>query len=400
LLESRETQTSAGGKYLVNGLGEDYTYSVEVKDVPQLMNQLQKHTIPADDMPVAFRFIEENIAVGESLGMRRGVEVRAGEVTEGIDFVLFPPARVYGRVTDASSGRPVARLGIATSAGDTGEDLASGTVGFTWTDDNGAYDLRLPIEEYTQVHVVGLYVSNCDADIAGESEDAKLLNLEPGDEVELNFTVDAPILIPVRTVDEKGVSLAGVPTAVKRSYPGGGTSVRTGADHVSDAEGRVTWFGLPPDSSYVVEAIDTTLDTEEGWRSLGETEHLSGQPGETLPEQVIVCVRRGGIEGIVVDSEGIPVPDREVSCIGITDDGEVERITVSSDQNGAFTELWALPEGRYPQLLVGREIDGGVETTVVENVEIQYDGVAQLGIIQPVQQFQSLEEAAQLLGEE
>jgi len=394
-LQPRVTQTGADGTYLVAGLGADYVYAVTVTDAPQFANPVQFHTVPGDEMPVMFRLIEEKFAAGPGLAMRKSVEVQPGEITDHVDFVLYPTAHVYGRVTDIASGRPIARLGVAATASEA-KDPVSALVGFTWTDGDGLYELRLSTEGHATVSVLGVYVSNGGADMAAGEEN--VLELEPGTEVELNFTVDAPMLIPVRTVDRDGTPLSGVATVLRKTYPDGRTSSWASVHNLSDEQGRFTWFGLGPDSEYVVMAMD--ISTETAWRPLGQTQPITGQPGETVPEVAIVCTRRGGIEGVLTDAEGIPVPDREVSCIGITDDGEIERITVSSDQNGAFTELWALPEGYYSQLLLGHKVDDHVETTVIENVEIQYDGVAQLGVIQPVQQFQSLDEAAANLGAE
>ena len=101
---------------------------------------------------------------------------------------------------------------------------------------------------------------------------ATTVALEPGADKEFDFTVDGPLTIPVRFVDDEGNPVEGVRTMIKNVDSGGqwgGT--------ISGPDGRAVLRGLNPQYTYGIFG--------------GGSEHhqVKGEPGETLPELVVTC---------------------------------------------------------------------------------------------------------------
>ncbi|HIJ66275.1 MAG TPA: carboxypeptidase regulatory-like domain-containing protein, partial [Candidatus Hydrogenedentes bacterium] len=243
--------------------------------------------------------------------------------------------------------------------------------------DDGSYELVLPLEERTTIEIGAMYVAPATLEEAIDKADAPAFDVEPGEEREHSFTVDAPATAPVRVVDEDGVALPDIVLLLESATRGssGGPGFTS-----TDAEGRFTFFGVPPNHTYVIRAHNFAMDWQSGW--LGSSQPFTGEPGETLPEIVIVCEAKGALEGVFTDAEGKPVPNMHLGCWLRMPDGTLKGVPgANTDANGHFILADVSPEGFYSEILIACKRSDLLEMAFVRNVEIAVDVVTDLGVI-------------------
>lgn len=114
---------------------------------------------------------------------------------------------------------------------------------------------------------------------------------------------------------------------------------------------------------------------------IGASELFEGEPGETLPEVVVVCKVLGGIEGVIIDQDGNPIPHVDVECTGELPEGGAATCSATTDFRGAFSMAEALPEGVYSSVQVECHDEFAEYTAVIEDVQIVADAVIDLGLI-------------------
>ena len=333
--------TDQRGGYIAEGLGEDYIYAVTA-------------TAPA-------------ATEGKDAGWapsKKGVRVRAGETTSGVDFVLrsLEPARVYGRVTDKTSSLPVNGLEVCASSAE-----PASTIG-TMTAPDGSYSLEVRVAEKSRFRIDWRYARTSSV---GPQEVATL-DLGPGAEEELNFTVPAPITVPVRFIDRTGTPLEGI-SIVIWDLQGNG---RWGGGPISGADGRAIYEGLSPGRTYRV------LGQDRDNVVVGTSDPFSGRPGETIPEVQVVCRSVGGIEGTIVGSDGTPAANIMIGCTGVLDDGTISELkNTVTDESGQFVLLSALPEGIYSKVAIAYVRSAVIERVVLDGVKITGGSITDVGTI-------------------
>ncbi len=376
--------TDSNGDYIADGLGEDYVYMVSVDDRLQGVAGLARRLVSAAEgtTPYAAREI--------------GIRVKAGQTTSGVDFVLADSswAEVYGTVKDGA-GLPVCPLWVCAKVVDPGDGIVGQLGGETVTGGDGSYKFRMNLTEPHNFRVYYWYRSEGGSPGLPENAEVAILELGPGVKKELNFTAPAPLIVPVRYVDPDGTPVKGVMAGMRLAGRSGGW----GGYHAND-EGRFTWHGLDPARTYEAVAWERS---EGGIVTVAASEPFTGEPGETVPEVVVVCIPRGGIEGIVLDADGNPAANTEIGYAALLEDGTTSPMrTATTNANGAFCMLGALPEGVHPSVFVGcQKAEDKIELAVVANAEIVRDSVTDLGVIRLDQQYGSIEEVQeQLLGVE
>ncbi|MFC1737098.1 carboxypeptidase-like regulatory domain-containing protein, partial [Candidatus Hydrogenedentota bacterium] len=361
LIASIAATTDEHGGYFVDGLGEDYSYTVTVEEAPGIQSTSGR---PSGGWSSLYGL--------DALARKTNVRVAAGETTSNVNLVLGALARVYGRITDPTTDVSVYPLQVkAIIEGVEGETPAS-LGGATKVESDGSYELVLPISTKVRVRVTAEYIPETSKVKATRKEDEPTLELEPGVERELNFEVDAPVTVPVHVVDGDGEPLAGMWLWMKQN-PGQGWA---GLDTVTNAEGRYTWHSVPPITPFIVYAIEKSKAGASDVTA--SSQPVFGQPGETIPEVLIVCAVKGGVEGIIVDPEGDPISNERMTIRAVRDDGKgVGSVTTTTDADGRFTVLWAFPEREYARVSVRADGKSGY----VENVEILRDSVTDLGTV-------------------
>ncbi|MFC1736272.1 sigma-70 family RNA polymerase sigma factor [Candidatus Hydrogenedentota bacterium] len=269
------TRTNEKGAYTFDHLGEDHLYTVRV--VNAFSFSIKEHSIDRlQPILAALQYEESPIAKSEVL-------VQAGRTTSGVDFVFDPASmtRLHGVVTDASSGVPAYPLRILlVEEGADPNDLSEARVPVTSrVAPDGSYEFTLDISETVYYNVCYQYVEFQHVDghyitVRMEAIPATDVALEPGADKEFDFTVDGPLTIPVRLVDDEDNPVEGVRAMIKN--PDLGKRAQWGGS-ISGPDGRTVLRGLNPQYTYEIFG--------------GGSKHheVQGGPGETLPELVITC---------------------------------------------------------------------------------------------------------------
>ena len=375
----RTAVTDQNGSYEANDLGEDYFYTLTVRDPAAGEVEEPGDTEALGSIEhIARLMYEEESGYEPGALTKRGVRVVAGQTTSGVDFILgaTDAAAIYGRVTDTTSGMPVYPLEVSAQPANPNSPFSAYQGGAMSTDSDGFYRITLNIDRPYQFRVMWRYINNGGGEAPREDAEVVVLELGPGDEEEINFTVDAPITVPMLFVDKNTQPLDSIGAGVCRAGSGGGW----GSLLVSGLDGRVTYYGMSPGRMY--QAVGRKND-----RVIGKSEPFSGQPGETVPEVQVVCLNSGGIEGQIVYPDGQPAVNETIMCVALTGDSpEMSGDTDIAEADGAFCILQALPEGTYPKIILlcqpqGDEQPEEVLMATLENVEIIADGVTNVGTI-------------------
>ena len=382
--------TDARGDYLAEGLGEDYVYAVSVP-MPELAGEKE---LAADNVRghivAAMRDLDEDMFGAQSFGARKtDVRVKAGQTTRGVDLVLGSTtgATIRGVVTDRTSGKPVCPVVVTAGCADADTSDAGDrrrywfqtkAGGSAVTNLDGSYVLQIQdLAEARNFRISYAFMTEGGSAWEQPDEEIALLELKPGDEHELNFTVDAPVTVPVRYVGVDGAPLEGIEAAMRQAGGRGGC----GGTLVSDADGRVTFHGVPPFTD--LQAL--------AWRSaggnlqtIGVSDPFSGQPGETVPEVTVVCRLLGGAEGVLTYPDGRMVANTPVSCEGqrVDDTGPPLEGDVTTDANGAVAVPEVVPEGVYHVSVTFLDSQSGqAYKATADNVEIVAGAITNMGTL-------------------
>jgi hypothetical protein len=353
------------GRYVVGGLGESYFYTVRLVS----SGGRSADTI-GEDAPQIIQMVQD-VFGSPSLGLHRGVRVRAGETTEDIDFTVNPVACIQGRVTDKSTGAPVYHVILLATKGQ--DYFQTSDSGWIWTQEDGSYTLKMPVSAPTTLNVLYMYLGslgkawNIDPQLLGTVE------VSPGAVIQRDFAIDAPCVVPVRVVDAAGQPIAG---AGLRFEDVTSHSCSGGLDS-TDADGRFTIYGIPANRPFRILAVSGAYG--ETNTTLSASEALTGAPGETLSEVTIVVTSQGGIEGTVVDASALPIPNLELQITAVGPNGQSVSATAVTNTEGTFTILRAFQVGTYSQITITTDDRGMIERATIPNVEIVADGVSELG---------------------
>ena len=379
--------TDERGFYTVDGLGEDYAYTVAIAGASASNIQ---------DLPTAqgLRTIAEMMAefnrdaVGEAdvAAQKADVRVKSGQTTRSVDLVVGVTnyGTVFGTVTDRSSGKPVCPIAITAATVDaegTGlRAVMKGSHGGTAvTDLDGRYVLRIAnLQGRTQFRIGHVFMTEGGSAWEQPEDIAETVDLGPGDEREVNLTIDAPVTVPVRYVGTNGAPREGVLAAMRCAGCGGGC----GGTLISDAEGRVKFHGIR--SGVSLEAI-AWVEIGSDLKTVGVSEPFTGEPGETMPEVTVICTSSGGIAGAMTFPDGNPVADAELIAGAIQPDGTVTRVEaqIVTDASGVFVLGEAFPEGIYAAVGLGLLAgDPALPYSVtIPNVEIAAGAITDLGAL-------------------
>lgn len=395
-------RTDANGEYLAEGLGEAYTYTVSVPRGAQ--DEDSSADLQRSIIATAMRELDGDMFGTEVVeAQRTDVRVKAGQTTKGVDLVIgaITGAIVRGTVTDRTTGKPVCPVVVTAGSVDDGAPesgrrpywfrTARGATAVTHAD--GSYELRIQDIPKPQSFRLG-YAFMTEGGNAWDQpeEDVAVLELSRGDQREVNFSVDAPVTVPARYIDTGGAPVAGIMAAMTQA----GGRFGCGGSLTSDADGRVTFHGIPAFENLQVLAW---IEIRGDLTTIGRSEPFTGQPGETIPELTVVCRMPGGVEARLVYPDGRPVANTEIACEAQLA-GETEpalRGNVSTDENGAISILEAVPEGVYEnvRLTFQDSASGKPYWAGMESVQIAAGMVTNAGtlVAQPEQDAARIVEA-------
>lgn len=248
-------------------------------------------------------------------------------------------------------------------------------LGWASTRPDGSYEMTIAHARPLPLAFTAVYVSRLGMHSNASPAPATVVDIAPGVDKRVDFSVDAPVTVPVRAVNAAGQPQPGLDLQLR--VPG--TNSSQGGALLTDSEGCALLAGLPPMRPFVVAALDGSR--EGASRVRGESEPFMGEPGETLPEQVILCEDKGGIEATLMDGTGQPWPRLPVRVSAHSGDGRTVDLKATTDDAGHLVVLWGLPEGRYPAVSFEATFDGVGLRAEVGELEVTRDQVVDLGAL-------------------
>jgi RNA polymerase sigma factor (sigma-70 family) len=249
-------------------------------------------------------------------------EVRVHDI-EVIDPEDIPILR--GRVVSASSGEPLAgRFDVRAKSekGDVSDSVSEGE----------PYELRFP-------YGPGTYKVWAKYDVSAHRSDApdysEMVELEAGEEKELDLVIEEPVTALARVVDAAGVAVDDVQRGllVDRSLGRGGIGKPLG-------DGRFEVTGIPPGVLFNLYAI------KSGYIKAKGDEHENIAPGTVVPEETLVLYQVAGVEGHLMDPGGQPIAGAEVKVAARFGNGKELSVDATTDLDGHVTLLDVLPATR------------------------------------------------------
>jgi len=239
-----------------------------------------------------------------------GVQVKAGERAEGIDFELIKGSLVRGTVTWAETGEPVAEASIG--AYGPAHPRSTAWVQSADTDGNGRYQLRLPPGEN---YVYWMGAPTRDAWYAEERD--KTIQLEQGAAQNLDFQLHRKPTIGLTVFNPDGTPAPGVPVLWdgENRYQ----SSRRPERLLTDAQGQVALlFGRRREKPTRPLVPALAQDTERDLAGLAIIN------GETTREATITLASGAWIEATASEQDGTPIADMRVRVRTDEDDWSMD----------------------------------------------------------------------------
>ena len=373
--------TGDDGGYRAEGLGADFSYSVEA--LPP--EQEDTGALPTEQgvrrIAEMMRQHDQSMHIEEVSAGKKGLRVQAGRETAGADLILGATsfATLRGRVTDRATGRPACPVVVTAAVyGGGAKDYFQAKRGCSAvTLPDGRYELRLSnLTAPVEFSVGHLYMTEGGSAWDQPEEELATVTLGPGETRELDLAVDAPVTAPVRYVGADGKPRQGMEAAVRMAGAQGGC----GGMLVSGADGRVVFHGLRP--GVELQAL-AWLGTGSRTDTVGVSGAFTGAPGETVPELAVVCRLAGGVEGLLAYPDGRPAANTTLRCRSQEGDADASGASATTDASGYFQLPASLPEGRHPGIVVNfLDREGATAyTATAEDVEIAAGTLTRLGTL-------------------
>ena len=252
----------------------------------------------------------------------------AGEDRE-LNREVGEPIVVKGRILTEKLRQPVPVSGLLVEK----EDPASPRhIGVANVERDGTFTFQSPAGPGTYKFTV-MDLGPCTSEFREQFADlpGARLQLAAAETRETEILVPEPILFTIRVVDPTGNSPENVQTEVhivgQNGQSGGG-----GGYVKLDASGRHNYTIYEPIRKVWVD-VGEGLGAE---MPRTESDHLMVEPGEMLPELLIVLEPTCTLTGIIRDPQGNKLANQAVTLKGEYEDGEPNRIHCYTDKDGRF----------------------------------------------------------------
>ena len=332
-----EVTTDQDGQYRADNLSEDFTYTVRVPfPLRSVVEPSEKRSTLSELLVAVDKGIRDHEEMAfefgdlfEGLAKETEVLVKAGQVTTVnivIDDTLIEPTAIYGHVSDPTTGQPVCPLYVyACSASPGAEEQI---LGQAITQLDGSYRISLTrLRTPTLISVVPRYY--VDVLKLEEAPVVTELELAPGEEREVDFSIPESVTAPFQLLSADGVPIEG------GSFYG----------LTSDADGHLVVYGLAPYVTHVLR-LDGYIRHERRYVLYAHSLPFSGKPGETLPEMTIVFDQRGSIVGHVVLPPDIgEYPDATIGSTLAYVDRALKQDNQALITPDGYFEIKDVPEG-------------------------------------------------------
>jgi len=239
------------------------------------------------------------------------------------DHTIVAPIRIHGTVFGKETRQPLTDVKVAVmkdgvKMGDTEAVVgADGSYQLTILGGEGEYRIyprywRLdPMED-------GLF------------DVGQTLQLTPGEDRQQDLLLPGTFTMSFQVVDAAGLPKEDIMFSV--SDPGHSW----GPAGYTDAEGRWTWSGF-------IAGYETGVVVHGGGRRRIESARVIGQPGETIPEEILVLQEYGGIEGTAIAPSGQPIANGSITVNVAYGIDKETTFTVRTDDLGDFVVLDQVP---------------------------------------------------------
>ena len=146
----------------------------------------------------------------------------------------------------------------------------------------------------------------------------------------------------------------------------------------TDENGRYALHGLPPNRLFIVAVASSAYG--EAFMTLAESSPFYGGLGDAVPEVPIVLAAEGGVEGVVVDPSGAPLPDLPIE-VSATGNLPVPQQTTTTDADGWFTLIRGFPAGPYSEIAIRSSARGFIEQGIAGGAEVTAGAVVNVGTV-------------------
>ena len=289
--------------------------------------------------------------------------LETGETKEW-DYTINAPIRITGVVRGEPSGNPIEGIDIKLSLDSKPEaqTQSDGTYEITSYLDSGELTIW-PMYQHTMPKLL--------QDVYG-----KTYTINPGEEVDVSFTLPDPSQIHFRVVDTNGTPIQ--KAEVSFTFQPDENSKRSGSGNsYTDSDGKFSW-SIPPIGK-------SSFSFYSPEHSLAESHTYLGISGKKYPEETIVLYPRASIEGYILNMDGNPLTRKTLEgSVQVEGEPNFRHMRINTLDDGYFS----IKDDLYlPATLVEMEIyfyRRGKRVGIWSNdsIQLQADTITNLGDIQ------------------
>jgi RNA polymerase sigma-70 factor (ECF subfamily) len=239
------------------------------------------------------------------------------------DHRIADAIKVHGTVFGQETRQPLTNVKVAVLKDGVKMGDTEAIVG-----DDGTYQLTILGGE-GQYHIYPRYW-RLDPVEDGFFDSGETIRLTPGDDQKQDLYLPGTFSMSFQVVDAAARPVEGVMLSVRDPGHSWGPAGYT------DAEGRWKWSGF-------IAGYETGIVVHAAGRRRIESAAVIGEPGEIVPEEILVLQEYGGIEGTALDPNGQPIPKVPVTITVHYGEEAQTTFTVQTDDVGDFVVLDQVP---------------------------------------------------------
>jgi RNA polymerase sigma-70 factor (ECF subfamily) len=252
------------------------------------------------------------------------------------DYVIEQPIIVRGTVYGEVTGEPLRDVEVDVIAKGASAGVGNGDwneedslqIPVVKVDSGGRYELRI-LAGPGEYHV---YPRHLMRNLYADGHDiGETVRLTAGEELELDLTLPDTFTMSILVLDINGEAIEDATVCINES---GGEIIH--GENVTDELGRWSWSGFQAGAG-------SSVSIYSGGRERVRTDRIYGQPGEVVPEQIMLLHEYGGLEGVATDVDGNPLPNTEINVAVAYADNQSLNVRLMTDDSGEFVTLDRIP---------------------------------------------------------